>query len=237
MPATLSPTELIGRQRADHLLLTALDEADCPISVTGHRSANEARANRKPVALGVKLPPSHYRVVYDFDTLRAPGTRHRPTIVHVAPLAGGSYPTTSPGAWVISGVIPWTPHFAPQVPICHGGHVWTPNRTQLVDYVVHIGKLLNFDEPPPHPGYVGYNAAAVSYWRDTMQLAPLDPKLKFPAMRLEDLTSETPRFAGARTSQAARFAPAVDPQRSGGPRFQPAKASDTARFAPVGPRS
>jgi hypothetical protein len=65
--------------------------------------------------------------------------------------------------------------------------VWIPNRTQLVDYVVHIGKLLNFDEPPPIAGYHGYNGAAVAYWRDHMGLKPLDPGLRFPLINPEDV--------------------------------------------------
>lgn len=228
MTKSLSPAERIARLRVDHRTISLLDAADCPIQITGHLSAEDARASRAPVPVGDLNPPSHYRVVYEFDTLRDRGKRHRPTVVHVAPLANGDYPRSEPSAWVISDVIPWTPHFAANVPICHGGHVWAPNRTLLVDYIIHIGKLLNFDEPPPIPGYHGYNEAAVAYWRDTMQLNPLDPDLRFPTIRAEDVL----RVDGFRP--AGRFRPASARGAQG--RFRPA-AQTRSRFSPAGNKS
>lgn len=187
MATALTPAERLDRQRADHRMLGALDASASPIYVTGHRSAEDARADRDPLPIGDRTPPSHYRVVYDFDTLARPGERHRPTVVHVAPLANADYPATPPSAWVIGDRVPWTPHFTKGRPICHGEHVWSPNRTQLVDYVVHIGKLLNFDEPPPTPEYHGYNSEAVKYWRDHMHLQPLDVSLRLRTIRPEDV--------------------------------------------------
>jgi hypothetical protein len=238
MAAPLTPVERRERQRADHRLLAALDADNCPIRVSGHRTAEDVRANRAPVSVDDPVPPDHYRVVYDFDTLRGPGRRHRPTVVHVAPLANGAYPTTAPSAWVVSKVIPWTPHFAANVPICHGTHVWIANRTQLVDYVTHIGKLLNFDEPPPTPGYHGYNGAAVAYWHDTMRLRPLDPDLRFPTFRLEDVV-RVPIFrrAADHSPGPRRFAPAQDPRspvQDG--RFRPARQRLPRGFSPAGHR-
>jgi hypothetical protein len=209
MAGTLTPAERLTRQRGDHKLVAALDAADCPIRITGHRTADDARGDRSQVSPGDRTPPAHYRVVYDFDTLSGPGRRHRPTIVHVVPNASGGYPATAPSSWVINGVIPWTPHFAANVPICHGTHVWLPNRTQLVDYIIHIGKLLNFDEPPPSAGYHGYNAAAISYWRTQMKLKPLDSGLRFPTIRLEDVLSPGMRRARDAAPAAGRFGPAA----------------------------
>jgi hypothetical protein len=249
MASPLTPDERRERQRTDHRLIDALDADPCPIRVTGHRSAEDVRANRDPVLVGDQNPPSHYRVVYDFDTLRGPGVRHRPTVVHVAPLANGAYPASSPSAWVISDVMPWTPHFAARVPICHGDHVWMANRTQLVDYIIHIGKLLNFDEPPPNAGYHGYNREAVDYWATTMRLAPLDPDLRFPTIDLEDVLgggdgapAATPRApSGARrfgraTSPVASTPTAPTPAAASpgaAVRFRPAVRRDTRRFGPA----
>lgn len=237
MARSLSPAERTERLRTDYRTIELLDAADCPIRVTGHRSAADARADRNPVPPGDAAPPTDYRVVYEFDTLRGPGVRHQPTVVHVAPLANGDYPTTPPTAWVVGGVIPWTPHFAANVPVCHGGHVWTPNRTLLVDYIVHIGKLLNFDEPKPIPGYHGYNAAAVAYWGDEMTFQPLDPELRFPSIRAED-ARRVGVFRPAKSAppSAERFRPAsaAAPQSSG--RFRGSSSPPRHRFAPAGER-
>lgn len=233
MTGSLTPAERLNRQRSDHLMLAALDASAAPILVTGHRTAEDVRANRNPVPVGDRTPPAHYRVVYDFDTLRGPGTRHRPTIVHVAPLASGGYPITQPSAWVISEVVPWTPHFAANVPICHGDHAWAPNRTQLVDYVVHIGKLLNFDEPPPVPGYHGYNAQAVEHWRTKMHLQPLNPGLHLPTIRAEDVIRAPNRIRRVQAERpaASRFKPTA-PAGSATQRSTIRKAR--TRFAPAG---
>lgn len=227
MAASLTPAERLGRQRADHLLVEALNAAGCRLRVSGHRTAADARAGRSPVTTGDQMPPSHYRAVYDFDTLRGPGRRHRPTVVHVAPLANGEYPATPPTAWVISDVIPWTPHFAANVPICHGSHEWIPNRTQLVDYIIHIGRLLNFDEPPPTPGYHGYNAQAVAYWRDTMRLRPLDPNVRFPVINPEDVIRAS-TFAGVSSPTGSRFR-----EHQSRRQFRGVPAPDGKRFSPA----
>jgi hypothetical protein len=239
MTRSLSPAERVERLRTDQRTIELLDSADCRIRVTGHRSSADARAGRDPVPPGDLNPPTDYRVTYEFDTLRARGVRHGPTVVHVAPLANGDYPRSSPTAWVISDVVPWTPHFAANVPICHGDHLWTPNRTLLVDYIIHIGKLLNFDEPPPIPSYHGYNGAAVAYWRDAMKFEPLNPDLRFPSIRAEDAR----RVGVFRPGKAA--APATDRFRPAGPaapqangRFRGAASPAPARkrFSPAGER-
>jgi hypothetical protein len=215
MAGNLTPAERQDRQRADHKLLAVLDAADVPVSVTGHATADDVRNDRNPIPVGARTPPSHYRVVYDFPTLVAADERRQPTVVHVAPLADANYPATQPSAWVISDFVPWTPHFAAGVPICHGHHVWLANRTQLVDYVIHLGRLLNFDEPPPVPGYLGYNPNAIAYWRDVLGYRPLDPNLRFPVVRPDAVI------------RAGAFAPTSSPVGSG--RFASA-ARDASRF-------
>jgi hypothetical protein len=223
MAGSLTPAERIERQRTDHRLMAALDRADCPIRVSGHRTAEQARSGEAPVSVGDPTPPAHYRVVYDFDTLSGPGRRYRPTVIHIAPLASGDYPALPPGAWVVGEVIPWTPHFAANVAVCHGAHVWIPNRTQVVDYAIHLGKLLNFDEPPPVPGYHGYNRQAVAYWRSTMALRPLDPELRFPQIRAEDVSSADLAAPGVAPAPG-RFGRA-EPSTSSGGRFRAADAA------------
>ena len=221
MSADLTPDQRVSRQRADHRLLNALDASDFPIAVSGHRNAEDARTGRSPVPVGDRNPASHFRVIYDFDTLRAPDVRHRPTVVHVAPLANGHYPRTAPSAWVVGDVVPWTPHFTANMPICHGERLWTANRTQLVDYVIHIGKLLNFDEPPPPRGYIGWNRAAITYWRDKLGYRPLDPDLRYPVIRIEDVMRPGAFSGGEDTSPSPdrfRRADVAPADGAGGPR-------------------
>jgi len=225
--ATLqSPESILSRRRNDHVLIEYLNESDCPIHVTAHRSAADARASAEPLKVGVGSPPAAYRATFDFDTLIAAGKRHRPTHILIDPLANGEYPASEPVANVI-GQAPWTPHFANGVPVCHGHRVWVPNRTQLVDYIIHLGRLLNFDEPPPGEGYTGYNGAAISWWRTELDFRPLDPDLKFPSIEPTEVLSGRPRLTSA-ASQAfgrdgTRFSAATPWRNEGKPRMKRAE--------------
>lgn len=203
--ATLqSPQQVLNRRRQDHVLLEELNRSDCPISITGHGRATDARAGANPVPVGAANPPRVYRATYEFDTLIGPGERHRPTVIVIDPLANGDYPAGEPVANVV-GPAPWTPHFANGVPVCHGHRLWVPNMTQLVDYVIHLGRLLNFDEPRPARGYSGYNGEAIAWWASELDYKPLDPNLEFPAIEPTEVLARRPaRFAavGRATGEA-----------------------------------
>lgn len=181
MPSAQAPATALTRRRNDHVLIEQLNRSNCPIRVSAHRSTADARAGRDPVAVGETRPPAAYRATFEFDTLIGPGKRHRPTVMVIDPLAHNGYPATEPVATVI-GEAPWTPHFTNGIAVCHGHRFWIPNRTQLVDYVIHLGRLLNFDEPPPDASYAGYNRAAIDWWRKELRYGPLDPTLRFPTI-------------------------------------------------------
>jgi hypothetical protein len=176
-----APDRVLNRRRNDHVLIEQLNRSSCPIRVTAHRSNADARANRRVLEVGENSLPTAYRASFEFDTLIGPGQRQRPTLMVIDPLANGDYPMSEPVANVI-GTAPWTPHFANGLPVCHGHRLWVPNRTQLVDYIIHLGRLLNFDEPKPNASYSGYNRAAIDWWREELGYGPLDPNLEFPTI-------------------------------------------------------
>jgi hypothetical protein len=222
MAALQSPEQVLNRRRQDHVLLEELNRSECPISVSGHHSVADARSGADPMPVGAGNPPRAYRATYEFDTLIGPGERHRPTVIVVDHLANGDYPAGEPVANVI-GPAPWTPHFANGVPVCHGHRLWVPNRTQLVDYVIHVGRLLNFDEPRPAPGYSGYNAEAIAWWASELDYEPLDPSLEFPAIEPTEVLARRP----------ARFAPAGAGQVAAAPRLRAAPSASRLIGAPA----
>jgi hypothetical protein len=237
--ATLqSPESILSRRRNDHVLIEHLNASECPVQVTAHRSAADARTGADPLQVGHKNPPAAYRATFDFDTLIAPGRRHRPTHILIDPLANGEYPASEPVANVI-GQAPWTPHFANGVPVCHGHRVWVPNRTQLVDYIIHLGRLLNFDEPPPGEGYTGYNGAAIAWWRSELNFRPLDPNLKFPSIEPTEVLAGRSRLTPAgsqgtfkRSTQQAGFS-GVDLPQAGGKKRMSRAAPRSSRLKAV----
>lgn len=197
MAGSQAPHSVLTRRRNDQVLIEKLNASACPIDVTAHRSTADARRGASPVAIGDPRPPAAYRATYRFDTLTGPGKRHRPTVIVIDPVANGDYPATEPVASVV-GPAPWTPHFANGIAVCHGHRFWVPNRTQLVDFVIHLGRLLNFDEPPPNASYAGYNRAAIEWWRRELDYGPLDPDLTFPVIDpTEALAPRRRRFGAA----------------------------------------
>ena len=55
----------------------------------------------------------------------------------------------------------------------------------LAHAIVHVARLLNCDEKDRPEDYVGYNEAAITYWRRTLRCRPLTPGLKYPTPSVE----------------------------------------------------
>ena len=138
-------------------------------------------------------------------------------------LANGDYPFTPPVGWLIDDAHPpFSPHFASGRWVCEGERFWIPGRTLLVDYACQVAKLLNFDEPPPSPGYAGWNMQALAHWRDELACRPLDPDLQIPVIgnsSNEGASRSRIRRAGkAGTGPSRRFRPASGTPQT--PRFR-----------------
>ncbi|WP_445147768.1 hypothetical protein [Baekduia sp. Peel2402] len=222
--ARLSSGQLDSRLRVDERTSALINEDPAPIMITAHATAHDAmRGSAVIPAESTTRPPEHYRVVYDFETLVAPDRRSRPTIVHIDLLANGNYPFTEPICRVVGSKVPWTPHFDANWPICLG-HGWSAHGDKLlVDLIVHIARLLNFDEPQPVEGYHGFNAAALQWWTGNGH-RPLDPDLRLPIIDPNAASGRAPgRIRPLRTS---RFRPVEDPRGSSTPALR--------RFAPAG---
>lgn len=91
------------------------------------------------------------------------------------------YPMKEPATSILSNHTPWSPHFKQGLPVCVGGEFWLPKRghVTLGHLVVHLQRLLNWDEKGRGPGYVGWNGAAVAYHREKYKGAALDPTFTY----------------------------------------------------------
>jgi hypothetical protein len=109
------------------------------------------------------------------------------------------YPFTAPIASVTSAPLPWSPHVEPKSGLVCQGFGWQRSRGSmlLAHAIVHVARLLNCDEEDREPSYVGYNAAAIKYWRTTMGSRPLTPGLRYPVPR-----TETTHGVGARAAES-----------------------------------
>lgn len=220
------------RLRLDERTLALVNVDSAPISISAHASAADARTGHNPVGVrATAVPPTHYRVVFDFDTLAAPAKTLRPTVVHIDLTANGDYPFKEPVCRVVGDVVPWTPHFHPAYPICIGSGWSHDGRTLAVDLVTHIAKLLNFDEPRPTPGYEGWNGAAIRWWINEHDCRPLDPTLRYPVIDPNLANRRGARRIAAAARPAGRVTPTPPARR---PRVTAARPRVTAvtRVAP-----
>lgn len=180
--AKLTLAQRQDRLRFDFLVIKNMNS---PImSVKAYRSLEDMKARRNPInSKDEGASAAHYIADYMIKTLVGEDQYSSSTSVHFDLLAKGDYPFSDPVCWVISNEIPWTPHFSKGRPVCIG-EIWeeAKGRMLLGQMLIHVAKLLNFDEVPRSPNYNGYNGAAVRYWRNKLNMQPITPGLAYPVL-------------------------------------------------------
>jgi len=182
----LKPEELQSRLRFDW---TITQKMNSPlVLIQAFKSLPDLRGRKDPIA---KEQAGHracvYSVEYRVRSLVGEGVFHDRFQVSMDLLAGGNYPFSEPACFVSSQPIPWSPHFMPRNGAICLGELWTQARGAMTlgHLIVHICKLLNFDEPDREPSYGGWNAAAVNYWRKVLHRQPLTKELVYPKLPAE----------------------------------------------------
>ena len=126
-----------------------IERMNCAVmKAQAYRTAADAKAQLRPIQTVTSARAAgHYRVDYHIKTLSGRGQYMKQTVVHVDVLSNGNYPYSEPSCWVISNPVPWSPHFRAGYPICTG-ELWklAKGKMLLGQLLVHIAKLLNFDE-------------------------------------------------------------------------------------------
>jgi len=153
---------------------------------TAHRTPHDAETGSKPIKCDKDARyATHYRAVFQIRTLVGAGRYSNMTIIRIDASAS-RYPLEPPSAWVVEqdgSSMPWSPHFARGLPICHGS-IWRPDGQILLGhYLGHLARLLNWDEQLSD-GYEGYNGKAVRWWKKHLD-RPIDPNLRYPALPVE----------------------------------------------------
>ena len=178
--AKLSAQQLSSRLKFDFRIATTMNCST--LQVEAYASAANLNDRKKRLSTRNNTGrASHYRLDYRIKSLVARDKFHNQFTVLVDLLAGGNYPFSEPKCQVISTPIPWSPHFTKGAPICIGESWQQQNgRATIGHLMIHIAKLLNFDEPPREATYRGWNGAAVDYWRDVLKYRPITPGLAYP---------------------------------------------------------
>lgn len=178
----MNAADLAERRSFDFRVVTAM--AGPTFACEAYRDGDDLEARRRPIsdpALGAEA--TAYRFIYDVPTLIGPGRFSARTEIGVG-TAVADYPRAEPRTWIISKDVPWSPHFKRGAPVCIGAEFWRARRghVSLGELVVHLARLLNWDEKGRGGGYVGWNGEAIAYHRRTYGSAALNPDLVYPTL-------------------------------------------------------
>jgi ubiquitin-protein ligase len=215
----LSQSELAARLALDFEAAIAL-RSPCLIQVLAFADEHSFSGNR-PIANGRDAKPARiYRVDYAIRTLSGAGQFIDGCSIKFDLLAKGNYPYSSPLVYAISRPVPWSPHFGSNGAICLGSG-WEAARGKmlLAQLIIHVAKLLNFDEPS-HGAHL--NPGAYAFWQRHCKGRPINPELVYPSLpsNVIDLIHGT--------KSPLRFAPA-----SSSSKFVHAEALTQTKFIPA----
>ncbi len=180
----LDAAELASRLQYD---LEVVSELRSPAlgEIRAYASDDDWRAGRRLDASNTgERQATVYVVDYSFPVLVSAAETTPKVTVHFDLLAGGNYPYTAPWTAAVSRPTPWSPHVHPNEATVCIGEIWRDARGKmlLADLIVHVMRILNFDETERGLEYGGWNSAAINHWRRVLKRKPLHPDLAYPVL-------------------------------------------------------
>lgn len=177
----LSPEELRARLKLDFQVCQYMFGAVFSGEAYRTSSDMEKRVNQITAA-GEGHLARKYRVDIHVKTLIAKGKFADVTTISFD-LDVAGYPFEKPATQILSSHTPYSPHFKRGAPVCIG-EIWgrAQGHMLLGQLLVHIARLLNWDETARGGGYVGWNADAIAYHKQVYGDRPLDENLQYPTL-------------------------------------------------------
>jgi hypothetical protein len=179
----VKPADILQRRRFDFEVLA--DMQCTTFSSEGYASTADLEARRRPItSADASARCSKYRLAFRIPTLIAPG-RFTPVTEIGLDTDVADYPRTPPNSWILT-VTPWSPHFLTNAPVCIGDEMWKHQRghVTLGHLVMHIARMLNWDEKGRGGGYTGWNGEAIEWHRANYGDRPLDADIIYPKLPL-----------------------------------------------------
>lgn len=173
------------------------------ISGAAHRTSADLERHANPItSINDGHLATKYLVAFKVPTLVGPDRFQDVTTIGFD-LSTGNYPFTEPATWIVGPEVPWSPHFRRGSPVCIG-EMWRESggKMLLAQLIVHVAKLLNWDEVARGGGYVGWNGQAVDYHRKKYGGKPLNQDIKYPALPTELTHGLSPSEGLFRPSQS-----------------------------------
>ncbi|MBL7258016.1 hypothetical protein [Paractinoplanes lichenicola] len=189
------PAELLQRRRFDYEVLADMQCAT--FASEAYASTADLNARRHQIkSAGAADKCSKYRLIFRIPTLIGPGKFTQQTEIGLDTDVS-DYPRNPPNSWIITEA-PWSPHFLKNAPVCIGDELWKNQRgyVTLGHLVMHIARMLNWDEKGRGRGYVGWNGEAIKYHRRHYGDRPLDPSIVYPKLPLWLTAADAPAASG-----------------------------------------
>ncbi|MFO0590517.1 MAG: hypothetical protein U0441_23445 [Polyangiaceae bacterium] len=183
--ARLTPRELRSRLGFDAEVLKDL-KAPSLGAIRPYASAVDFRANRvltpQEMAAG---RAEFYTVDYTFPILVDPEKTVDKATACFDLRASGNYPYSSPVATFLTPR-PWNMHVASSGDVCLG-RCWEEAQGKMLfaQLVIHVMRLLNWDEPDRGEAHDAFSDETLDFWRDRLRSRPLHPNLIYPALPTE----------------------------------------------------
>jgi hypothetical protein len=201
----LTADELRKRYAFDFRVIRELDGP--VLTVRAFRSTADLESDRYAItSIENGHQATRYRIDYHVRTLIARGRWQETTSIGFD-LSVDDYPTHEPANWIMSDNAPFSPHFRRGSPVCTG-ELWSAARGHVLfaHLVLHVARLLNWDEVARGGGYSGWNEDAIRYHRDHFAGRPLNSSLRLPTLPVHVThgePSDDHLFQGTRAPHAA----------------------------------
>lgn len=210
--ARLTLAELRGRLAFDLRVMQALASRYLG-PVRAFASERDLRDGRAITAADGNVVPVIYLVEYLFPMAKSATERMTRAAARFDLLAGGNYPYSGPAVQMVSTPLPFSNRVHPFTGAVCTGSTWVSaaGNMLLAQLIVHVMRLLNFDEPSRGTPEDSFNASALAFWQTTLGGAPLNPGLDYPTLP-PDLTHAVERppslFRPVAVPATGRFVPA-----------------------------
>lgn len=180
----LTPDELKSRLRLDFQVFQRMQGT--VFTGEAYRTTEDLNSKRNPITAGDQGHlATKYRVDFHVKTFISKGKFSTLTSIGFD-LEVGNYPNTEPATWVITKPVPYSPHFKEGYPVCIGETWQRGNGRMLLGHLlIHIAKLLNWDELARGGGYQGWNGEAIEYHQQAYGGRPLTENLPYPMIPAE----------------------------------------------------
>jgi hypothetical protein len=181
--AELSPENLTSRLLLDYRVATRMHTPLMQVAAYG--TYEDLRRRRNPITSEDEGHlATHYLLDYLVKTLVGPGVYSERTSVRIDLMANNNYPYSEPSCWAFESKIPWSPHFRKSDGWICLGEQWADagGKMLLGQLLVHVAKLLNFDEAPRESWYRGYSREAIDYWKNVLEYQPITKNFPYPPL-------------------------------------------------------